>query len=381
MMMKKNRTTANAKVPKLKTKSTRKVAIIGSRGYPSFYGGFETAVRHVAPHLANSGWEVIVYGRKDTTSKTSNLADTRIKSVIVPCIESKSLSTLTSGLSSAIHCFFSKPDVALVLNVANGFWLPLLKLRGIKTVVNVDGLEWLREKWGLAAKSIFFLGAKMTATFADTIICDAKALQNHWSKNFKRESVFIPYGGIIQDPFELPLNLPHRGYVLLVARFVPENTITEFFEAVPELQKKYPIVLVGSSGYGGSFDDQAKYLDETFENVTWLGQISDDELLHSLWQHSGVYFHGHSVGGTNPALVQAMTSGAPIIARDTVFNREVLEASAIFTKPDSASILSGIQGIMANSELQESISVNSVERAREEYNWTKICVQYEEALK
>lgn len=365
----------------LKSKAVRKIAVIGSRGYPSFYGGFETAVRHVAPHLSNLGWEVTVYGRKASTSKPTDSTDMRIKSVVVPCIEKKSLSTLTSGLSSAVHSFFTKPDVALVLNVANGFWLPLLKLRGIKTVVNVDGLEWKREKWGLAAKSIFFLGAKMTAAFADTIICDAKVLQKHWGENFKRESVFIPYGGIVQSQLPIPLDLPHRGYVLLVARFVPENTISEFFEAVPDLQQKYPVVLVGSSGYGGTFDDQARLLAETYTNVTWLGQVSDDELLHSLWQHSGSYFHGHSVGGTNPALVQAMSSGAPIIARDTVFNREVLGSSGVFTKPHRASIVNAIQEVMSNPELQKSISTLSIERAQDDYNWEKICSQYEQELK
>jgi glycosyltransferase involved in cell wall biosynthesis len=366
---------------KLEAKAVRKVAIIGSRGYPSFYGGFETAVRHVAPHLANLGWGVTVYGRKASTAEVTKTTDMRIRSVLVPCIESKSLSTLTSGFSSAVHCFFTKPDVALVLNVANGFWLPLLKLRGIRTVVNVDGLEWKREKWGLPAKAIFFMGAKMVAMFADTIVCDARVLQKHWATNFKRDSVFIPYGGIIEDQLSVPLNLAHRGYVLLVARFVPENTISEFFEAVPQLQEKYPIVLVGSSGYGGDFDNQARYLAENFENVTWLGQVSDDALLHSLWQHSGAYFHGHSVGGTNPALVQAMSSGAPIIARDTAFNREVLGAAGVFTKPHRASIASGIQDIMGNPGLQESLSTRSVERATADYSWEKICFQYEQALK
>ena len=364
-----------------RSKAPLKVAIIGSRGYPSFYGGFETAIRHVAPFLADRGWAVTVYGRKGFTSVRTESYDRRINSVIVPCIESKSLSTLTSGFSSALHCFFKKPDVALVLNVANGFWLPLLKLRGIKTVVNVDGLEWQREKWGLAAKSVFYLGAKLTAIFANKIICDARVLQKYWHDHFKRESIFIPYGGVIHGSLPAPLDLTHRSYVLLVARFVPENTISEFFEAVPEIQKSYPVVLVGSSGYGGDFDDRAKSLAEAHENVMWLGQISDDTLLHSLWQHSGAYFHGHSVGGTNPALVQAMSSGAPIIARDTVFNREVLGSTGIFTKPDSGSIKLAIQELMSNPLLQGDMANSSRARAQLEYDWLQICSQYEKSLK
>ena len=367
-------------VMKHESKGARQVAIIGSRGYPSFYGGFETAIRHVAPFLADRGWSVTVYGRKGFASVTTESRDSRIHSVIVPSIENKSLSTLTSGFSSVLHCLFKKPDVALVLNVANGFWLPLLKLRGIKTVVNVDGLEWQREKWGIVAKSVFYLGAKLTAIFANKIICDAKVLQEYWLDHFKRESVFIPYGGVIHGPLPAPLNLTHRGYVLLVARFVPENTISEFFEAVPDIQKNYPVVLVGSTGYGGDFDDSAKSLAEAHENVMWLGQISDDTLLHSLWQHSGAYFHGHSVGGTNPALVQAMSSGAPIIARDTEFNREVLGSTGIFTKPDSRSIKLAIQEMMSNTALQGDMANSSRARAQLDYDWLQICSQYEKSL-
>jgi len=365
---------------KRKNKASRRVAIIGSRGYPSFYGGFETAVRHVAPYLADKGWDVTVYGRKDAVSENKLSRDIRIRSVTVPCIESKSLSTLTSGFSSALHCFFKKPDVAIVLNVANGFWLPMLKIRGIKIVANVDGLEWKREKWGLAAKAVFYIGARMTALFADKIICDAKELQRYWRENFKRESLFIPYGGIAHGPLPIALNLTHRGYVLLVARFVPENTISEFFEAVPTLQEKYPVILVGSSGYGGDFDDRARTLSENHTNVKWLGQISDDPLLHSLWQHAGAYFHGHSVGGTNPALVQAMSSGAPVIARDTAFNREVLGTRGVFTKPDSFSITMGIREIMENPSLQTSIADASIVRAKDKYNWVQICIDYEASL-
>ena len=123
------------------------VAIIGTRGYPSYYGGFETAVRRLVPFLLEHGWAVRVYGRPGAMTEAAEATDPRVEIVTTRGIDSRSLSTLSYGFFSALHALLRPPDVALVMNVANGFWLPLLKLRGIPTVVNVDGIEWERDKW------------------------------------------------------------------------------------------------------------------------------------------------------------------------------------------------------------------------------------------
>jgi glycosyltransferase involved in cell wall biosynthesis len=359
---------------------SKSVAIIGTRGYPSYYGGFETAVRKLAPYLVDSGWDVTVYGRHGSTRDDDESRDLRVETVVTSGIESKSLSTLSYGLSAVLHAIRRKPDVALVMNVANGFWLPLLRLRGIPVVVNVDGIEWERAKWGRLAKGIFKLSARFTSWFASTLVADAAEIQRRWKQGFSRESVFIPYGGDIPAPLPLESNLEHRSYVLLVARFVPENTVAEFFEAAELLAPTTRVVIVGSSGYGGPFDERAAELAHKYENVQWLGHVSDDRRLLALWQHAGVYFHGHSVGGTNPALVQAMACGAPIVARDTVYNREVLAAGAEFVTPEPVAIASAVSELLADSELQSSLSSLSLERAREHYSWELVCRLYEETL-
>lgn len=356
------------------------VAIIGTRGYPSYYGGFETAVRKLAPYLADQGWDVTVYSRPNATKPDDPDRDPRVEVVTTRGTESKSASTLSYGLTASLNAARKRPDVALVMNVANGYYLPLLKLRGIRTVVNVDGIEWDRAKWGRVAKAVFKLGAWLTAKFGDTLVFDSHEIARRWKQDFNRDGVYIPYGG--DEVAELPLEagLEHRGYVLAVARFVPENTIPEFIDAAEEMATKVPVVIVGSSGYGGELDEKVAAIAAANERITWLGHLSDDRRLHSLWQHAAVYFHGHSVGGTNPTLVQAMATGTPTVARDTVYNREVLGEGGTFCEPVPGEIARAVVALASDPEAQETLSAQSFARSREIYTWPVVCAAYDKAL-
>ena len=359
----------------------RRVVIIGSRGYPSYYGGFETLVRKLTPFLADRGWDVVVYGRPSTTVPTEAPTPPNVTSVMTKGIDSRSLSTLSFGATAAMHAVAHNADVALVLNVANGFFLPALRLRGIPSVVNVDGLEWQRAKWSRLGKAVFKSGARFTARFANHVVCDSTNIATVWQDQFRRDSVFIPYGGDIPAVrYPVPEGLEHAKYVLLVARFVPENTVEEFLDAAETLATRYKVVIVGSSGHGGPLEDRVRELTADNPSVIWTGHISDDHHLHSLWQHCGAYFHGHSVGGTNPALVQAMACGAPTVARDTVYNREVLPESSLFVQPNPAAIVEGIS-MMMDSDLRRHAARSAVQgRARDLYSWEAICAAYETAL-
>jgi glycosyltransferase involved in cell wall biosynthesis len=356
----------------------RSVAIIGTRGYPSYYGGFETAVRKLAPYLAGRGWEVTVYGRPGARSDDPS-RDPRVNVITTPGIENKSLSTLSFGFTSCLHAAWKKPSVALVMNVANGFWLPLLALRGIPTVVNVDGIEWERAKWGRLAKFVFKLGARLTAKYGTVLVADSKEIARRWQEDFSRESVFIPYGGDASSASGSD-TFPKGRYVLAVARFVPENTVPEFLQAAERLAPDYQIVIVGSSGYGGALEEQVEGLVSKTTNVHWLGHVADDQRLLSLWKNCGVYFHGHSVGGTNPALVQAMANGAPTVARSTVYNREVLGPDGAFCEPDPMAIEVAIRKVMDSPEEQERLSKLSLDRLQKGYTWEAVCDSYEVEL-
>lgn len=359
---------------------SRSVAIIGTRGYPSYYGGFETAVRYLAPYLADKGWDVTVYGRPGAFEEDSADAHPKVRSISTRGFENKSLSTLSFGLTAVLDTSLKKPDVVLIMNVANGFWLPFLRMRSIPSLINVDGIEWERAKWGKFAKKIFRLGAKFTAVFGTSLVSDAVEIQRRWLKEFHRKSVFIPYGGEVSGNLEVESGLEEGSYVLMVARFVPENTVSEFFAAVEEIALSTPVLIVGSSGYGGPLDETARDLAKRLPNVQWLGHINDDARLHSLWQHAGVYFHGHSVGGTNPALVQAMANGAPVVARDTVYNREVLSDSAIFCRPEPKDIADSVLKLVNSPEEQALLRERARSRAAEFYTWGAVCQKYEDEL-
>jgi glycosyltransferase involved in cell wall biosynthesis len=357
------------------------VAVIGTRGYPSYYSGFETAVRKIAPYLANAGWDVTVYGRRGATRPDDPDIDHRVVTRVTHGLDTKNASTLSYGLTSVLDAAAHRPDVALVMNVANGYYLPLLRACGVPTLVNVDGLEWERAKWGSLAKRVFRTGAACTARWASGLVFDSRAIETYWHQTFGVQGTFIPYGGDVPPALPVPERLTHRGYVLMVARFVPENTLSEFFEAVPTISARHPVVIVGDSGYGGEWDEAARRLAAGHSSVSWLGRVSNDSLLHALWQHAGVYFHGHSVGGTNPALVQAMAAGAPILARDTVYNREVLGSAGSFVAADSEAISRALlQMLGSRTELDEAAEAN-IQRAEQHYSWKQVCGDYERALR
>jgi glycosyltransferase involved in cell wall biosynthesis len=356
------------------------VAIIGTRGYPSYYGGFETAVRKLAPYLADHGWDVTVYSRPGQTKEDDPDRDQRVKVVYTKGFDTRSLSTLSYGYSAFRDAVRKRPDVLLVMNVANGFFLRMAKRRKIPTVINVDGMEWKRAKWGKLAKAVFHRGAVLTARYATSLVADSAEIGRQWKEEFRVDSEFIPYGGDVPDKMPAPLGLGAGSYILLVARFVPENTIEPFFEAVEELAKNHPVVLVGRDGIDGELDHKAQELSVSFENVHWLGQVEDDELLYALWQNCGVYFHGHSVGGTNPALVQAMACGIPIVARESPFTREVLGKWALYTSSDSKEIGHQIERLISDSRLRKSLSAGVKARAMDSYSWQSVCKRYESVL-
>jgi len=355
------------------------VVIVGTRGYPSFYGGFETAVRHLAPYLVESGWDVTVFGRPGSVELEHPDRDHRVRSPQTRGIQLESLSTLSYGFTSILSTRRARPDVALVMNVANGFWLPLLKSRGIPTLVNVDGIEWERGKWGRVAKSAFKLGAKLTARYADELVVDSLEIARRWRVDFDRQGTYIPYGGETHGSLPTDSGLGKGAYILAVARLVPENSIAEFLKAAELLAKEHMVVLVGKGT--AALEMQASALAARETNFIWMGTLRDDARLHSLWQNAGAYFHGHTVGGTNPALVQALASGAPVVARDTPFNREVIGDEGIYVSGSVESIAEQLSALASNAGEQARMRQLASRRTTGAYTWVGVCAAYEIALR
>jgi glycosyltransferase involved in cell wall biosynthesis len=266
------------------------------------------------------------------------------------------------------------------MNVANGFFLPALKLRGVPTVLNVDGIEWEREKWTPTGRRVFYSAAKMTAKWADTLVSDSEVIRSRWQQEFGRDSSFIPYGG---DP-EVPpsktyldeLDLPVDGFALIVARFVPENNVRLMLDAA--VASHFPVVVVGSAQ--GSALEAGLRARHDPPQVYVVGHISDQHELSALWSACGVYLHGHSVGGTNPALVQAMGYGAPTLALDTPYNREVLDSPEQLVAGNVAMIASRIRTLMTSPETRARFRSNGESRVEAVYNWSAVCNSYETVL-
>lgn len=354
------------------------VAVLGTRGYPSYYGGFETAVRKLVPYLVDAGWDILVYGRN--ANRGAERIEPAVTSINTWGLDSKNANTLSYGLTSALDAAWRRPDVALVMNVANGWWLPILRARGIPTLVNVDGIEWERAKWNRVGKAVFRGGATLTAKFATELVVDAQAMGDYWSRQLGRGGVFIPYGGDPVPPLPVEPGLASGRYILVVARLVPENSVGIFLDALPDLAERHDVVIVGTSGFGGELEARVQKASLDHERVHWLGHVRDEARLHALWQHAGVYFHGHTVGGTNPALVQAMACGAPTVAVDTIFNREVLDNAGIFVSPRGEEVSSEILRLVDDAPLRATLRDRAVKRAAAHYNWPDVCGRYHEAL-
>lgn len=359
----------------------RKIAILGSRGYPSTYGGYETAVRFIARDWVERGIKVTVYCRE----RENNLRSWNSAGVLcrwTPGIENKSFSTLTYGLTSHADAAHRSFDAALVLNIANGFFLPMLRGAGIGTALNTDGIEWKRDKWGTVARKVFLAGARASARYADVLVADSRGIADIWQEKFGVESTYIPYGApVVNSAGEgrvRAIGLEPGTYALVVARLIPENNVDLTLDAL-EIGAQFPLVVVGDANYSSPIVGRLNRLQER-GLVRWLGHVSDQELLTQLWSNSGVYIHGHSVGGTNPALLQALGAGAPTIALDTVFNREVVANEEQLYPCDPVELGNLTRRILTEPELRSRWSALGKKKVAERFSWSDVSEQYLDAL-
>lgn len=358
-------------------------AIIGSRGYPSTYGGYETLVRYLARYIVADGHHVTVYCREPNNGKRVWFED-GVRCVATRGKDNKQFSTLSFGATSTVDASLRRFDAALVLNIANGYWMPVLRAARVPFAVNTDGLEWKRAKWSKLGKAVFKTGAELTAKFAPELVCDSEALGAVWEEEFGRKSVFIPYGGEVRAPMGdtriQDLGLVAGSYALSVARLAPENNVELTLDAIDVLGDAAPkAVIVGSANFDNPITARLTAMQEAGK-VLWLGHVADQDLLAELWQNAGVYVHGHSVGGTNPALLQALGAGAPTIALDTVFNREVLPFEQHLYPHDASELAARITQMSSAEAEQKALIATGRDAVVARYSWESVCRDYTELL-
>ena len=356
-----------------------KIAIIGSRGYPYVYSGYETLVKELSERLVESGHHVKVYCHSSLFKKKPRHVN-GIELVYTLSVETKFLSQIINSFFSFIHLCFYKVDVVLVLNSANGPFGLITKIFRIPTVINVDGLEWLRPKWRGLGSIYFKWASKMATLFYDKIINDSDEMRKVYLDLFKIDSEVIAYGANIRksESSQLikKLNLNKREYYLIVGRLIPDNNADLIINGFIKSNSKRKLVIVGDVPYKDFYASNLKKIKD--DRLVFTGYVKDQDLLTELYHNCYVYVHGHEFGGTNPTMIKAMAYGCAILALDTPFNKEMLQNNkyGLFFKKKKRDVTFLINYCEEENNLIKKLRFESVKGINDKYNWDVITQKY-----
>ncbi|MGF0246491.1 DUF1972 domain-containing protein [Rhodococcus erythropolis] len=354
-----------------------RIAMIGTRGVPARYGGFETAVEEIGSRLVEGGHEVVVYCRGKNRSPSYR----GMERVPLPALKHPILETLSHTALSVGHLLRHRCDAAIVFNAANAPLLPAIRAARIPVAVHVDGLEWKRGKWGPVGRRYYLVNERVSVWLADELISDAEGIADYYRERYDTPSMFLPYGAPIRDSTDLSrlseLDLTEHGYHLVVARLEPENQVDRIIEGYLQSDAQLPLIVVGSVPYESEHEKRVNELAASDSRIRQLGGVWDQDLLDTLYAGAASYLHGHTVGGTNPSLLRAMGAGANVIAWDVNFNREVLGDNGVF--------FNGLTQLSAALEETESDPTAAAERglrarthAAATYRWDEVTKGYEQ---
>lgn len=350
----------------------KRIAVVGCQGIPANYGGFESLVENIVGVNASTDMHYTVFcSGVDMPERIPEYKGCTLKYVNVKA----------NGIQSVpydIFCMmrtFSGYDTILILGVSGCLFLPILRLFSkARIIVNIDGLEYRRAKWGRFARWILRMSEKAAVKFADTIIADNKGIQDYVTETYQKPSALIAYGGdhVIREIEEEQINkvlskygLKKNDYAVCVCRIEPENNCHISLEAFSKSEKN--LVFIGNWNHSDYGKDLKKNYSK-YANIHMVDAVYDLDILYILRSNASIYVHGHSAGGTNPSLVEAMFFGIPIIAYDCVYNRATTHDEAYYFKDsDSMSLL-----------LKENMDGSKMKLiAQENYTWKKIAEQYE----
>jgi glycosyltransferase involved in cell wall biosynthesis len=361
-----------------------KISIIGTRGYPYVYSGYETFVKQLSERLVIKNCNVTVYCHKGLF-KTRPKEIKGIKLVYIPTIETKILSQPIHSFLSIIHACFSRPNVILVVNSANGPFGLLTKVFRIPTIINVDGLEWLRPKWKGLGSIYFKWASKMATLFYDQIINDSDEMRKVYLDLFKRDSKVIAYGADIKKSKNPKLinkwDIKKREYYLVIGRLIPDNNADLIIKGFLKSNSNKNLVVVGDVPYKDAYASDLKKIHD--KRLIFTGYVKDQNVLAELYHNCYVYVHGHEFGGTNPTMIKAMAYGSAILALDTAFNKEMLKKGkfGLFFKKELFSVTNSIEYCEKENILIDKFRQQSVNGITNKYNWDFVTSQYLEVFK
>ncbi len=349
-----------------------KVAIIGTQGVPAKYGGFESLVENLLGDNCPEDVEYTVFcSGKDMQERMSHYKGAKLKYIPLKANGAQSVPYDILSLCKALNGY----NVVLVLGVSGCLFLPIFHmLNSKKLIINIDGMEYKRDKWGKFAKKILKISEAMAVKYADIVITDNKAIQKYVSEEYGKESKLIAYGGdhVIRDlPEEFieatlqKYGLKKDDYAIAVCRIEPENNCEMVLNAFSRSDKT--LVYIGNWGHS-EYSQELRNNYSKYANIKMLDAIYDLDVLYALRSSAGLYVHGHSAGGTNPSLVEAMFFGIPIISYDVVFNRATTKDEAYYFKGSD-----GLLEIIGRTDLDGSRMKDIAEK---NYTWKTISAQY-----
>jgi glycosyltransferase involved in cell wall biosynthesis len=345
------------------------------------HGGFESIFTEVAARLAAKGHGVTIYCRASRYPEPLRLPEHRgVRLIYNRAIESKSLSTPSATLLALLHALReNRYDVYMFVNVGMGFHCALARMFGKKVALNVDGLDWQRSKWNWWGQAYFRLAAKAAMLTCNRLITDSRAMQSYYRQHFAQDTQYIPYGVDLrssQDPRRLQeFGVEPLGYYFIASRFVPENHVDLLVEAFTRSRSGRKLLIAGSGTYISEFHQRLHSTGDP--RVVFLGHVHDQDLFDELMCNSYAYLHGHSVGGTNPALLRALGCGACVLALATPFNEEVLQGHGITFIRDVQDLRDKIEYIDSHPEAAQEYRHQARDRVKEEYTWELCTKGYE----
>jgi len=351
--------------------AARRLAILGSRGIPARYGGFETFAQEIATRLVDSGMDVTVFCENGGPPKYEN--------VQLTYVPAKRLGPLTTVVFD-LRCLWRARkgfDIVYMLGYGSSLFCFLPRLWGSSVWINMDGIEWRRSKWTLPARTWLKVMEWFATKTASRLIVDADAIGEHLRSRYVRlpKISMIPYGAaepkrLPDDTFVRQLGLKAKSYNLIVCRLEPENHVLEIVQGYSSSSTDTPLVVVGGLPLENSYVRHLmKYEAST---IRFVGSVYETEQIWSLRYNCRIYFHGHSVGGTNPSLLEAMAAGNLVLAHDNIFNREVLGRNGYYFE-DAQHLAKLVQHLMSLDDDIVREKMNEVrDRVRMRYSWDSV---------
>lgn len=355
--------------------------ILGTRGVPAAHGGFETFAEHLALYLSKRGWRVIVYCQEEGGGPLFTDTWEGIERVRIPVEGDGPRSTIVFDWKATRHASrFS--DLCLTLGYNTAVFCTLLRLKGVRNVINMDGIEWSRAKWGPIAKTWFWMNDWAGCWLGNHLVADHPEIKAHLSSRVRPDKITtIAYGAdrIAELPSDAvrKLGLEPRKYLTLVARAEPENSILEVVSGFSMKPRGIRLAVLGNYSETNPYHRAVKAAASS--EVSFLGAIYDKPTVQALRFHSAAYVHGHQVGGTNPSLVEALGAGNAVIAHDNRFNRWVAGEEAKYFS-NSAQFSQILDEVLENVGQLEGMRAASVKRFENGLTWPQVLSKYEELL-